>query len=105
MILKAIYMDKDTTNKLDIVYTLEDLHSATSLYLGNIQPLFMYALCRMKEQRDRADREHQEELDHYLRTTKDLKARTEELNRLHDEKQVKLSMKEMRRTNKKYYSA
>ena len=53
----------------------------------------------MKEQRDRADREHQEELDHYLRTTKDLKARTEELNRLHDEKQVKLGMKEMRRTN------
>ena len=53
----------------------------------------------MKEQRDRADREHQEELDHYLRTTKDLKARTEELNRLHDEKQVKLNIKEIRKTN------
>ena len=65
----------------------------------------MYALCRMKEQRDRADREHQEELDHYLRTTKDLKARTEELNRLHDEKQVKLSMKEIRRMNQKFYLA
>ena len=97
-------MDKTRLASL-ISYTLEDLYSATSLYLGNIQTLFMYALCRMKEQRDRADREHQEELDHYLRTTKDLKARTEELNRLHDEKQVKLGMMEMKRTDKKYYSA
>ena len=44
----------------------------------------------MKEQRDRADREHQEELDHYLRTTKDLKVKIEELQRQVDEKQVML---------------
>ena len=45
----------------------------------------------MKEQRDRVDREHQEELDHYLRTTKDLKAKIDELQRQTDEKQVMLN--------------
>ena len=49
---------------------------------------FRACLFRMKEQRDRADREHQEELDHYLKTTKDLKSRIDEQQRQVDEKQV-----------------
>ncbi len=43
----------------------------------------------MKEQRDRSDREHQEELDHYLRSTKELKARIDDQQRHCDEKQVR----------------
>ena len=51
--------------------------------------LYIYAyICRLKEQREHADQEHQDELDILQRSCKELKQRMDDLNAELDDKQV-----------------
>ncbi len=63
------------------------LSSRSPLLIKILTPLYLWCF-RIKEQRERVDKEHQEELDHYHRTTRELKVKIDDLSTQLDEKQV-----------------
>ena len=59
-----------------------------SLFMTFLSFMCIFSFCRMKEQRDTLEQEHQEEIDNMQQGVRELKSRIENLQLQLEEKQV-----------------